>query len=45
MTQVDATYQGGIFKPLPTVELPENRRVWLRIQPDRALDIAKDRRR
>jgi len=33
MTQVDAIYQDGVFKPLQTVELPENRRVRLSIQP------------
>ena len=39
MTQVDAIYQGGVFKPLQTVELPENRRVRLSIQPVEADDV------
>jgi predicted DNA-binding antitoxin AbrB/MazE fold protein len=33
MTQVDAIYQNGVFKPLGTVELTENQRVHLTIIP------------
>lgn len=39
MTQVDAIYQDGVFKPLQTVELPENRRVRLSIQPVEADNV------
>lgn len=39
MTQVDAIYQQGVFKPLQAVELPENRRVRLSIQPVEANDV------
>jgi predicted DNA-binding antitoxin AbrB/MazE fold protein len=39
MTQVDAVYQDGVFKPLQTVELPENRRVRLSIQPVEADNV------
>jgi predicted DNA-binding antitoxin AbrB/MazE fold protein len=33
MTQVDAIYQNGVFKPLQDVRLPDNQRVRLSIQP------------
>jgi len=33
MTQVEAIYQGGVFKPLESVRLAENERVRLNIQP------------
>jgi predicted DNA-binding antitoxin AbrB/MazE fold protein len=33
MTQVDAIYQGGVFKPLGPVGLSENQRVLLQIEP------------
>ncbi|HEV3007321.1 MAG TPA: antitoxin family protein [Pirellulales bacterium] len=33
MTQVDAIYQDGVFKPLHDVGLPENQRVRLSVQP------------
>jgi predicted DNA-binding antitoxin AbrB/MazE fold protein len=33
MTQIDAIYQGGVFKPLGEVKLPENQRVRLNVQP------------
>jgi predicted DNA-binding antitoxin AbrB/MazE fold protein len=33
MTQVEAIYQNGVFKPLQDVGLPENQRVRLSIQP------------
>ena len=32
MTQVDAVYQNGVFKPLQDVSLPENQRVRLSVQ-------------
>ena len=32
MTQVDAIYQNGVFKPLQDVGLPENQRVRLSVQ-------------
>jgi len=32
MTQIEAIYQGGVFKPLENVNLPENERVRLNIQ-------------
>ena len=33
MTQIDAIYQGGIFRPLGEVGLRENQRVRLHIEP------------
>lgn len=39
MTQVDAIYQNGVFKPLQDVGLPENQRVRLSIQPVEAADV------
>jgi predicted DNA-binding antitoxin AbrB/MazE fold protein len=33
MTQIEAIYQGGVFKPLENVDLPENERVRLNVQP------------
>ena len=33
MTQVDAIYQNGVFKPLQDVGLPENQRVRLSVEP------------
>jgi predicted DNA-binding antitoxin AbrB/MazE fold protein len=39
MTQVDAIYQNGVFKPLQDVELHENQRVRLSIQPLDAADV------
>jgi len=33
MPQIEAIYQGGVFKPLGAVTLPENQRVRLNIQP------------
>ncbi len=38
MTQVDAIYRDGVFKPLQEVGLPENQRVRLSIQPVEAGD-------
>ena len=39
MTQVDAIYQNGVFKPLQDVGLPENQRVRLSVQPAEAGDL------
>ena len=33
MTQIDAIYQDGVFKPLEDLRLPENQRVRLNVQP------------
>ena len=39
MTQVDAIYQNGVFKPLQDVHLPDNQRVRLSVQPVEANDV------
>jgi predicted DNA-binding antitoxin AbrB/MazE fold protein len=39
MTQVDAIYQNGVFKPMQEVALPENQRVGLSVQPIEAGDV------
>jgi predicted DNA-binding antitoxin AbrB/MazE fold protein len=39
MTQVDAIYQNGLFKPLQDVGLPENQRVRLSVQVVEATDV------
>jgi predicted DNA-binding antitoxin AbrB/MazE fold protein len=39
MTQVDAIYQDGMFKPLQDVQLAENQRVRLSFQLLEAVDI------
>ncbi|MCI0461886.1 MAG: antitoxin family protein [Gemmataceae bacterium] len=39
MTQVEAIYQNGVFKPLQEVGLPENQRVRLSIEPAEARDV------
>ncbi len=39
MTQVDAIYQNGVFKPLQDVGLPDNQRVRLRVQPVETGDV------
>ena len=39
MTQVDAIYQNGVFKPLQDVGLPENQRVRLSVQPVKVGDV------
>ena len=39
MTQVDAIYENGVFKPLQDVGLPDNQRVRLSIQPLEAADV------
>jgi predicted DNA-binding antitoxin AbrB/MazE fold protein len=33
MMQIEAIYQGGVFKPLGAVQLNENQRVTLTVQP------------
>ena len=33
MAQIEAIFQGGVFKPLGEVKLPENQRVRLAIEP------------
>ncbi len=33
MSQVEAIYQNGVFKPLRDVALPENQRVRLHVEP------------
>lgn len=38
MTQIEAIYQNGVFKPLEGVRLPENQRVRLSVQPLEARD-------
>ncbi|HEX4589843.1 MAG TPA: antitoxin family protein [Gemmataceae bacterium] len=32
-TTIEAVYQGGVFKPTRPVDLPENQRVTLAVQP------------
>ena len=39
MTQVDAIYQNGVFKPLQDVGLSDNQRVRLSIQPLETADV------
>jgi predicted DNA-binding antitoxin AbrB/MazE fold protein len=39
MSQIEAIYQGGVFKPLDAVRLPENQRVRLSVQPVEAGDV------
>ena len=39
MTQVEAIYQNGVFKPLQDVELAENQRVQLTVQPVKGSDV------
>jgi predicted DNA-binding antitoxin AbrB/MazE fold protein len=39
MTQVDAIYQNGVFKPLQDVGLPESQRVRLSVQPIEVSDV------
>jgi predicted DNA-binding antitoxin AbrB/MazE fold protein len=40
MSAVEAIYQGGVFKPLGEVRLPENQRVFLSIQMPTGQDAA-----
>ena len=39
MSQIEAIYQGGVFKPLDAVGLSENQRVRLSFQPIEANDV------
>jgi predicted DNA-binding antitoxin AbrB/MazE fold protein len=39
MTQIDAIYQNGVFRPLQDVGLAENQRVRLSVQPIDASDV------
>lgn len=39
MTQVDALFQDGVFKPLHQVDLPENQRVTLSIRTVEVRDV------
>jgi predicted DNA-binding antitoxin AbrB/MazE fold protein len=39
MTHIEAIYEGGVFRPLETVPLPEHQRVRLSIQPLSAEDV------
>ncbi len=40
MSQVEAIYQDGVFKPLNEVGLPENQRVRLSVQPLESCDAS-----
>lgn len=33
MTSIEAIYQGGVFRPVGAIELPEGQRVRLRVEP------------
>jgi predicted DNA-binding antitoxin AbrB/MazE fold protein len=39
MTQIEAIYQGGVFKPLGAVGLAENQRVTLTVRPFELEDV------
>ena len=39
MTQVEAVYQRGVFKPLQKVDLAENQRVRLSVEPVEVSDV------
>lgn len=39
MTQVEAVYEGGVFKPLGPVSLPEKQRVRLNVEPVLPADL------
>jgi predicted DNA-binding antitoxin AbrB/MazE fold protein len=39
MSRIEAIFQGGVFKPLGAVELPENQRVTLTVQPVEREDV------
>jgi predicted DNA-binding antitoxin AbrB/MazE fold protein len=34
---IEAIYQGGVFKPVGPVALPDNARVWLQVEPVRPI--------
>ena len=38
-TTVEAVYQGGVFKPVRPVDLPENQRVQLQVEAVRADEV------
>lgn len=40
MTQIEAIYQNGVFKPLQSVGLAENQRVRLSVEPVAVADAA-----
>lgn len=40
MTELEAIYQNGVFKPLEAVGLPENQRVRLSVEPLEARDVS-----
>jgi predicted DNA-binding antitoxin AbrB/MazE fold protein len=39
VAQIEAIFQGGVFKPLGEVRLPENQRVTIDVQPVETEDI------
>jgi len=39
MSRIEAIYQGGVFKPLGAVQLAENQRVSLTVQPVEREDV------
>jgi predicted DNA-binding antitoxin AbrB/MazE fold protein len=39
MTQIEAIYQGRVFRPIGEVGLPENQRVRLSVQPIEPADV------
>jgi len=39
MTEVAAIYEGGVFRPLDPVELPDHQRVQLRFEPIETRDM------
>jgi len=39
VAQIEAIYQGGVFKPLTEVKLPENQRVTIDVQPVEPEDL------
>jgi predicted DNA-binding antitoxin AbrB/MazE fold protein len=39
MNQIEAVYQGGVFRPLHEIKLPENQRVRLHIEPLEYSDV------
>jgi predicted DNA-binding antitoxin AbrB/MazE fold protein len=39
VAQIEAIFQGGVFKPLTEVKLPENQRVMIDVQSVEAEDI------
>jgi predicted DNA-binding antitoxin AbrB/MazE fold protein len=39
MTQIEALFQNGVFKPLQDVKLPENQRVRLSVEPVGGADV------